>query len=183
MKKVLLAVSLLLITSLPVYAQDAGLRPSPSPRVKPSAALQVRTAQITDQTKEMVMERVNAQMNKVNEKMTAMWQRLIDRMQTLVEKLQTRINELATAGKDVAAAQTALDEASAALTAAETAVAAQADKEYVIEFTDENGLRVGATTAKTTLRTDLKAVQDLIKEARIQLHEALLAVKEVAGEE
>jgi len=177
MKKVLLAVSLLLITSLPVYAQDAGLRPSPSPRVKPSAALQVRTAQITDQTKEVVMERINAQMNKVNEKMTAMWQRLIDR------KLQTRINELATAGKDVAAAQTALNEASDALTAAEDAVVAQADKEYVIEFTDENGLRVGATTAKTTLRTDLKAVQDLIKEARIQLHEALLAVKEVAGEE
>ena len=183
MKKLLLALSFLLLVVIPAFAKEVDTRPSPSPRVKPSAALQVRTAQITDQTRETVMNRIQAQMHKVNENLTNMWQRLIDRMQALADKLQTRLDALTADGKDTAAAQTALDEANAALTAAETAVQAQADKDYEIVFTDETGLRVGATEAKAQLRSDLKAVHDLIKEARIQLHEALLALKEAAGEE
>lgn len=172
MKKIVLIFALLIFAASPTLAQETRVKP-----VRPLAS------GIQDRAKEVVMTRINAQMNKVNENMTNMWQKLIDRMQELADKLQTRLDTLSGEGKDVAAAQTALNEADAALITAENAVAAQAEKDYVIEFTDENGLRVGATTAKTALRADLKAVHDLVKAAREQLHEALVAAKEIAGEE
>jgi len=206
MKKLLLALSLLTLIVLPVYAQDDSLE-SPKPvrpfvekrievrqEVKENREERIETRQtkreefkekreaISDERKQALLERIDAQMNKVNENLTNMWQRLIDRMQELTGKLQTRIDALTADGKDTTAAQTALNEADAALITAENAVVAQAEKDYVIEFTDENGLKVGATTAKTTLRTDLKAVHDLVKAAREQLHEALVATKEIAGE-
>lgn len=205
MKKLLLALSLLLLLALPIYAQDDDDIESDRPRIEKRqeirqevrenreerietrqtkrAEFKERWAAIRDKNKQIVLERIDAQMNKVNENLTNMWQRLIDRMQELAGKLQTRIDALTADGKDTAAAQAALNEADAALTTAENAVAAQAEKDYVIEFADENGLRVGATTAKTALRADLKAVHDLVKAARQQLHEALVAAKEIAGEE
>jgi len=206
MKKLLTAITLLLIFVLPVSAQDdttaspKPLRPFAEKRievrqeVKENREERIETRQtkreefkekreaISDERKQALLERIDAQMNKVNENMTNMWQRLIDRMQELAGNLQTRLDAMAADGKDTAAANAALNEADAALGAAEAAVAAQAEKDYVIEFTDENGLRVGATTAKTTLRTDLKAIHDLIKEARRKLHEALTAAKELNGE-
>lgn len=171
----MLTLVLLFLLVVPAYAEDGV-------RAKPQRSLIATASGIKDSTKQVVMTRINAQMNKVNENLTKMWQRLIDRLQELAGKLQTRIDALTADGKDTATAQTALDEANAALITAENAVISQSQKEYAIEFTDENGLRVGATTAKTTLRADLKAVHDLIKTAREKLHAALLAAKQIQGE-
>jgi hypothetical protein len=203
MKKLLTALTLLLIFVLPVSAQDdttaspKPLRPFAEKRIEVrqevkenrEARIEERNTKreefrekreaISDERKQALLKRIDAQMNKVNENMTNMWQRLIDRMQELAGKLQTRLDTLSGEGKNITAAQTALNEADAALITAENAVAAQKEKDYVIEFTDENGLRVGATTAKTALRADLKVVHDLIKDAREQLHEALLLAKQI----
>lgn len=206
MKKLLLSLALLSLVVLPAYAQDDDDSSSPKPvrpfvekrievrqefkenreerieaRQTKRAEFKEKWAAIRDKTKQTVLERIDAQMNKVNENMTNMWQRIINRMQEIAAKLQTRLDTLKGEGKDTAAAQTALDEADAALITAENAVAAQKEKDYVIEFTDENGLRVGATSAKTQLRADLKAVHDLVQAARTQLREAIAAAKEING--
>jgi len=50
-------------------------------------------------------------------------------------------------------------------------------KEYVIEFNNESGLRVGASAAKTKLRADLKAVREKIGLARQAVTDVLKAAK------
>ena len=68
------------------------------------------------------------------------------------------------------AAQAKIDEA-------EAAVNAKAGKEYVIEFTDESGLRVGASAAKQEFRADIKAVREKIRSARQAVVDVLKAAK------
>ena len=60
---------------------------------------------------------------------------------------------------------------------AKTAVSDQAGKEYFIVFTDESGLKVGASAAKTSLKSDLKAVKILVKTAKDATKAAIDAAK------
>jgi len=86
-------------------------------------------------------------------------------VQALLDKIKSR-----TPAVDTTNAQAKIDEAKAA-------VEAQAAKAYVIEFNNESGLRVGASTAKTQMRADIKAVREKIRLARQAVVDTLKAAK------
>ncbi|OGD60724.1 hypothetical protein A3I57_01535 [Candidatus Beckwithbacteria bacterium RIFCSPLOWO2_02_FULL_47_23] len=149
MKKLLISLSLLLLLTSPALALDA----TRSGR------------QIRDEKKQQILEHVNQQLNLINDRATKAMLNHLERLQALLNKIKVRVPTI-----DIVSAQAKIDETKAAVTA-------QADKEYVIEFTNESGLRVGASAAKTTLRADIKAVREKVRLARQTVVDLLKAAK------
>ena len=149
MKKLLISLSLLLLLTSPALALDA----TRSGR------------QIRDEKKQQILEHVNQQLNLINDRATKAMLNHLERLQALLNKIKVRVPTI-----DIVSAQAKIDETKAAVTA-------QADKEYVIEFTNESGLRVGASAAKTTLRADIKAVREKVRLARQAVVDVLKAAK------
>jgi len=149
MKKLLISLSLLLLLTSPALALDA----TRSGR------------QIRDEKKQQILEHVNQQLNLINDRATKAMLNHLERLQALLNKIKVRVPTI-----DIVSAQAKIDETKAAVTA-------QADKEYVIEFTNESGLRVGASAAKTTLRADIKAVREKVRLARQAVIDVLKAAK------
>jgi len=117
---------------------------------------------IKDERKKEIAERVDYRMTTLNKRVTTLLGQALDRLTAITEKL---------------ASQTDVTKANEAITVAQVAVNEQAVKEYVIEFTDDDGLKVGATTAKETLKADLKVVRDLVGVARQAVKDALSAAQ------
>lgn len=149
MKKTIVALSLFLLLASPALAVDA----------TKSGKL------VRNEKKQQILDHVSRQLNLINDRATKAMLNHLERIQSLLNKIKDR--EPAT---DTAAAQAKIDEA-------KTAVESQAAKEYLIEFNNEAGLRVGASAAKTKLRTDLKAVREKVRLAREAVVNVLKAAK------
>mgnify|MGYP001577231330 CR=1 FL=1 len=149
MKKLLIGLSLFLLLTSRVLAVDA----TRSDR------------QIRDEKKQQILEHVNQQLNLINDRATKAMLKHLERLQSLLIKIKTRVPAV-----DITVAQKKIDEA-------KTAVETQAAKEYVIEFSNESGLRVGASAAKTKLRADIKAVREKVRLARQAVVDVLKAAK------
>lgn len=150
MKKLLIGLSLLLFLTSPVLAVDA--------------TRSGRKVEVSEK-KQQILEHISNQLTLINDRATKAMLRHLERLQALLNKIKERVPTV-----DITAAQAKIDEAKAA-------VETQAAKEYVIEFTDESGLRVGASTAKTTLRADIKAVREKVRLARQAVVDVLKAAK------
>lgn len=160
MKKVIIALSLLFLLVPPVLAEDAT-------RSGKRAEFREKISQVRDEKKKQILEHISNQLQLINDKATKAMLNHLERLQSLVNKIKTR-----KPSADATTAQTKIDEA-------KTAVEAQAANEYVIEFNGESGLRVGASNAKTKLRTDLKAVREKVRLARQAVVDLLKTVKEL----
>lgn len=158
MKKILVALTLLLLLNSPALAREAT-------RSGTRAEFRQRITQIRDEKKKEILEHVSNQLTLINDQATKAMLNHLARLQALLDKIKARVPAV-----DITSAQAKIDEA-------KTAVTAQADKEYVIEFTDESGLRVGASTAKTQFRADLKAVREKVRLARQAVVDVLKAAK------
>ncbi|MBU1084776.1 MAG: hypothetical protein ABII08_02780 [Candidatus Beckwithbacteria bacterium] len=123
---------------------------------------QERLQLIKDEKKQKITERIDTQLNKLNTKVTTTLTKILGRLSIIVDKL---------------ADKTDTAEASEAISLAQAAVDKQATEEYVIEFSDENGLKVGASAAKESLRSDLVSVRELVKSARQAVKDALDTAK------
>lgn len=151
MKKALVLISLLFLLASPTLAVEA-----------------TRSGkQVRNEKKQQILERLNTQLSLINDRATKAMLIHLERIQTLLNKIKARIPTV-----DIAPAQTKIDEA-------KTAVETQAAKEYVIEFSNESGLRIGASTAKTKLRADIKAVREKIRLARQAVVDVLKKAKEL----
>ena len=158
MKKLLIGLSLLLFLTSPALAVDAT-------RSGKKVEFRERITQVRDEKKQQILEHINSQLTLINERATKAMLNHLEQLQALLDKIKARVPAV-----DTTAAQAKIDEAKAA-------VEAQAAKEYVIEFTDETGLHVGASTAKTQLWTDLKAVREKVRLARQAVVDVLKAAK------
>jgi hypothetical protein len=202
MSKFFFAITFLLLTALPVFAQDssdvfAPLRPAverlqnirltQAENLEQKAteiearreALQLQKQQITDERRLQWIERFDTRINNINKKVTAAMAQVVSRMQALADKLATRLARFAEAGQDVAAAEAALATANQAIADADAAVVAQSEKDYVLEFTDESELRAAAQALKLALRTDLQALKEIVQTARRALVAALEEAHEI----
>lgn len=182
MKKLLLTVSLLLLIAVPVLAEEAAtVRTRTENRLElmqqKREEFKQRVQEIQDANKQKIAERINTQLNHINQQATAAMARHLDRMENLLDRLRSRVIKAKERGLDTSATEAAIDKAQAAIDSARAAVEAQAEKEYLIEFTDESGLRIGASNAKTGLRNDLKAVREKVRAARQAVVDALKAAK------
>lgn len=149
MKKLLLSLALLLTLTTPLIAREA----------TPSARLNTN--------RQKIAEYINQQLERIQDQAVKHFNNILERMNKLLDKIKARVPAV-----DIVAAQTAIS-------AAQTAVDNLADNIYVIEFTQESGLRVGASAAKTKLRADIKAVHEKVRLARQAVVETLKAAKDL----
>lgn len=158
MKTLLVGLTLMLLAA-PALARDA----TPSARPRQREHLQ----QIRDANKQRIAELINERLEHIKNQAVRHFNNVLERLKKLLEKIKTRVPAV-----DITAAQTAIDTAQAA-------VDDLADNVYVIEFTEESGLRVGASSARTQLRADIKAVREKIRLARQAVIDVLQAAKEL----
>lgn len=137
----------------------------------------IKLQQVQDKRKQKIAERINIQLAHINERATTHMTKVLNRLSALMDKLSTRLATMKTEGKETDAAEAAVVKAREAIVAAQTAVSVQAGEEYFIVFTDESGLKVGASAAKTSLKSDLKAVKLLVKTAKEATKAAIDAAK------
>ena len=149
MKKILICLGLLLLLASPALAIDASRSGK----------------QIRDEKKQQILERLNNQLNLINDRSTKAMIKHLERIQALLNKIKARVPAV-----DIATAQAKISEA-------KTAVEVQAAKEYLIEFSNEPGLRAGASTAKRQLHADLKALREEIRLARQAVVDVLKEAK------
>lgn len=179
MRKILIYAGLLLLAVVPAWAEE-NASPSTLKRnrqeIRETKIEQIQTRrqefkermnQIRDEKKKEILEHISRQLTLINDRVTKAMLRHLERLQALLDKIKDRVPEIDTGG-----AQAKIDEAKAA-------VGAQAAKEYIIEFNDEAGLRVGASAAKQQLRADLKAVREKIQLARQAVVNVLKTAKEL----
>jgi len=169
MRKILVALSLLLLAVIPARAEENA---SPSTLKRNRQEIQTRRqefkermTQIRDEKKKQILEHLSNQLTLINDRATKAMLNHLERLQALLNKIKARVPAV-----DIVPAQTAIANA-------QTAVDDLADNVYVIEFTDESGLRVGASTAKTQLRADIKAVREKVRLARQAVVDVLQAAK------
>ncbi len=182
MKKLVLFIFLLSLTTRPVMAANKikSLIPSMarnSKRVASEAgelkgkveqkrevvkARKEKMLQIKDGKKQQIAEHINDRLAHINEKATTTLSKVLVRLTAILNKL---------------ADKTDIEAATVLIATAQEAVEAQALKVYEIEFEDESGLRAGASTAKESLKADLKALRDLTREAHGEVKNAIKAAK------
>ena len=176
MKNIFLSLILLIITTAPAMAQmnTNRLENRLEKREEQVVAQQQKRAEfqekikaIKDQNKAKIAERINNQLEQINQRAITHFNNVLTRLTALLDKLEAK----ATNKEIVAGARSAIE-------AARTAVEEQSNKTYVIEFTEESGLKVGASAAKTNLKTDLKAVKDKVMAAREAVVVVLKTVQE-----
>lgn len=183
MKKLLFGLILFPLLAVPVLAEETNTTavsvtnvasPIPAPvrkleRVESREELReefrTKVATIKDEKKKQILEHVSDQINQLNARATTLMLNHLARLEEILNKVKARKPEV-----DITAAQAKIDEA-------KTAATAQAKNEYIIEFTNENGLRIGASTAKTKFRADLKAVRAKVLAARQAVVDVLKAAE------
>lgn len=158
MKQLLIGLGLIFILAVPTLAKEA------SPAARQEEA-RVRVQAIRDENKQRIAEYINKQLEHIKTQATKHFNNILERMGKLLEKIKTRAPAV-----DITAAQAAIDTAQAAIDDLK-------DNVYLIEFTAESDLRVGASTAKTQLRADIKAVHEKIRLARQAVVDTLEAAK------
>ncbi|MFC1627164.1 hypothetical protein ACFL18_01240 [Patescibacteria group bacterium] len=139
--------------------------------------LQQKLQEKVSERKQKLTGKVNDKLDSINEKSITSMNKMLERMSLLLEKLADRVEKMEENDKDMSVTTAAIATAETAIATAQAAVDEQAGKIYTIEFEDESGLRVGASTAKTSLRSDLQVVKDLVKAARKAVVTALGSAK------
>lgn len=179
MRRLIIILALFLISATPVLGQKEASETGKNRLLiqQENQAFKEKVKTIKDQRKQKIAERINQQLAHINDQATKAMTNVLDRMTQLLEKLSSRVAKLKEQGKNTTAAEAAIAKTQDSITATKAAVEEQAKKVYVIEFTEESGLKVGASQAKTSLRVDLKALREKVQTTRQMLVDALKAVK------
>lgn len=169
-KFILFFLSLLIIIATPISAQEK--RNQIREEVRTNIATgSAKRAEIKDERKQKIAERINTQLAHINQQATNHLTQVLTRLRALLDKLSTR--------SEKAEVKTAIETASGLIVKAEESVQAQASKDYTIVFTDETDLKAGASTAKKQLKADLEAVRAEVKTAHQAVVDVLQMLKEV----
>ncbi len=145
------------------------------------AALKLRLDKFKDKQKAQIAERINTTLANINEKITTAMSRHLEKMSAILDKLEARVNKNTPDIKDPAAVRGAIVEARDAIATANEAVGVQAGKDYVLEATSEATIRSDMQQKKRQLQTDLKAVRQLVIEAKQKVASAIRIAKSNAG--
>jgi hypothetical protein len=112
-------------------------------------------------------------LNRINQRRTDHFLRVIERLRRILARIQVRADRAREAGKDVGGVEALIAQATTALDSAEQAVQAQKGKVYEINVTDETTARDEVSATVNSLHDDLRAVRDLVNDARQAVFNAL----------
>lgn len=144
-------------------------------------AFQERLVLIGDQRRRGIVEQVDSRMSRINDQRTNQMLKHLTKMSEILEKVIARAKAASEAGKDTSNVDAAVANSQAAIEVARSAVQAQAGKEYVINITDDDGLKNDVGVAMSSLQTDLRTVHQLVVAARNKVSEAIQALAHILG--
>ncbi len=136
---------------------------------------------IKDEKKKTLTERIDTKFSTINKNRTARWVESLNKLSEITGRLDGKIASAEAAGKDVASAQAALEKANDAIATAQSAVSSQAGKEYVIEITDEKGLRLAVGKVMSQLQADLRATHKTVIDAKKAVMKAATEVRKLTS--
>lgn len=148
-----------------------------------AAELRTKLAKFKDKVKAGRVEKINTNLNVINERRTSQMKLVLDQMSKLLEKFKAKSTEAAGSGKDVSAINAAIVQVEAAIAETDGAIKAQAEKDYSIVVNTESTVKTDASTARDSLRSDLKAVHDQLVKTRQALADAIKTALSAFGGE
>lgn len=122
--------------------------------------------EIKDARKKALAEQLDINLDTINKNRTASMNTKLVKLSEILTKLETKKAEAETAGKDVSSVDASITAAKEAITTAQDAVAAQTEKDYTAQITNESTLQQNFRTVLTQLKTDLKATQSTVADAK-----------------
>lgn len=136
-------------------------------------------AQNRDEKKLQIAEHISGRLENINQRATTALGQVVERISQLLGKLTTRLEKLASEGMVTSEAEATVAEAKVALATVKTDIEIQAIKVYELNLEDETALKVGASTAKETLKADLSDLRDRVHSVKELVHEVISLIKEV----
>jgi predicted nucleic acid-binding Zn-ribbon protein len=136
-------------------------------------ALRERIRTVRDENKLLALERIEDMLNRINQRRTDHFLRVIERLRSILARITTRTDRAKQAGKDVTGAEALIAQATASIDSAEQAVQTQKAKVYELNVTDETTARDEVSATVNSLHEDLRAVRDLVNDARQAVFNAL----------
>ncbi|MEK7610863.1 MAG: hypothetical protein AAB486_00625 [Patescibacteria group bacterium] len=140
-----------------------------------------KVEKIKDEKKKSLAEKVDAKITEINTKRTKEMSSYIERMKTLLGKIQVKADEIKSSGKDTTTVDTAIKTAQTAIDKAAAAVTSQAGKQYVATIGNETTLKANFGQVAKQLEMDLKAVRQLLIEAKKAVADSAKALGQVRG--
>lgn len=151
----LVVFSLLFVATCPVYAVES------APAATRAAALKEKLKNFRDQKKASAAARISENLNRINDKQTSQMLKHLDKMTSILGRLKV-------ASKTNAESKIASSAA---------AVKAQADNDYTLTISSETKAREEAQALRQKLHTDLRAVRQLVIEAKQAVAAAIRGAK------
>lgn len=156
------------ILAVSTFAQDAttGATTRKENIESRKASMKERITSFKDKKKATAAAMINTNLNKINQNRTDQMSKHLERMTAILNKLENRVNE-----------RSAIAQARASIASASSAVEAQAEKDYTIQVTSESKVRADAQKQREALHSDLKAVRQLVIDAKQSVANAIRTAK------
>lgn len=140
-----------------------------------------KLASIKDARKKELAQHLQDQLDKINQQFVDHFNEVLKKLTSLLNRLEVRKDSAKALGKDVSGVELAITNARAAIATAQSAVDSESQKDYTAKFSSDSNLKSGIKTAKTQMRTDLKAVHSKLVLARSAVVSVLQALAKVNG--
>lgn len=141
------------------------------------AILRAKLQTFRDQKKATAAARISTNLNKINQNQTTQMQKHLNLMSTILDKLEARVNQLKPDVKDPTAAKLAIVSARAVIATASGAVSNQAQKDYTLQATTENRIKLDALAMRDKLHTDILALRKIVTDAKHAVSNAIRVAK------
>jgi len=137
-----------------------------------------RLSEIRDARKQLVLKNIADRLDQINERWTTHFSKVLSRLTEILTKIGTRTDKVEESGRDVSSVRLAIGVAEDAISTAQDTVDAQAENSYIIEITDEDGLKSDVKVVRDQLHSDLTSTRNAVKDARGAVHDAFQALKD-----
>ena len=141
------------------------------------ATLKLKLQTFRDQKKATAAARINTNLNQINQNQSTQMQRHLDTMSGILDKLGVRINQPTSDIKDPTAAKAAISSAQATIASTSAAIVTQSQKDYTIQVTTENRIRVNAQAMRNKLHTDILSIRKAVIDAKQAVANAIRVAK------
>ncbi len=142
-------------------------------------AFEEKLKAIKETRKQNILERIDEKVNTLNERHMTRLDNHLSRMTTVLGKIEDRADE---ATGDTTVLDGAIAKAKDAISKAQAAVEEQAGKDYIVEFDDETNLGTQVRSLFASFKSDIKNVQQLVKDAHTAVVDAARALAKVRPE-
>lgn len=134
---------------------------------------------VSDENKKIAAEKIVETITSLNERHTTTLSEKVNQIENVLVSIESRISKAETNGLDVASVKLKVKESETAIATARTAIATQASKVYEINVTDEATLRVEMQKLRDSFKTDIKAVNELVKKAHIAVRNTAITLAQI----